>query len=785
MSRLLSQNSRFKRFLSWLGWPLFILGVYVSLALLYRSMGWGLKVSYRDGVWSFAEPLPQGGEQRLAVTVYVPERLFMPLPRLDSPPPQAITFDFNAINLQKPYTLRADLEPDWVVQWVDETGKPTKPEWFFVPGRELPDAETLYLKPVVGIRGGEHIRFDIQLEPAMPNQQVGAIEMVVEEPFQAIHRRLLFLFFGEFAAIISVAIFVSGSLWQYSQTKRNEIIQQKQKELQEIAELSYKNLIVAIDKLIYLNKSKLDKVLQPFYQDIIRQIKTQPWELAFIRDFDELLLKRELIRFNELLNIIASFQKILHNEFKINKKSEKQIISGRKTDNITRTNNIKVSTIDWEKVTNLYRNPQNINSFSWNIIETLWKEFDIEARELIAELLIRFVTHHPTEKDKIKEKIGKNHDSRRLCHNYRISITFCELSTHLQYRWLYRPIIALNLSQNIRNWLEDRENSFYPGRAEMESEKTIKQSYYFTEHLRGIIDEPKGMVWIQTAPGSGRTALSLHLAYQAWEKRLFPVRLTWDPTETGPIAPALITAMAQAAAGEWLKVLPIYPAALLDLTSSRQQEVMQFLPWALGHRDGLSAILEKGRHTPVLDDLQIERGEEEWQRQMRVLQNRLRRFLADAPTPSPPTPLQLREWLGLRPAGLKGTHVILELSRPLAESAYNELRSLAAALAEEEVYLRVIALNVPKPYLPVVALRWTVEDLKAMLQAREVDRLFAPPALPQALDKLVAASHGLPRTLMMLGQLAITAHVERKPQERYLDEEDVEEAIKRYQSLFS
>lgn len=314
MSRLLSQNSRFKRFLSWLGWPFLILGVYVLLALLYRSAGWGLKVPYRDGVWSFSEPLPQGGEQRLAVTVYAPERLFMPLPRLDSPPLQAITFDFDAIDLQKPYTLRADLEPDWVVQWVDETGKPIKPEWFFVPGRELPDAETLYLKPVVGIRDGERIGFDIQLEPAMPNQQVGAIELVVEEPFQAIRRRLLFLFFGEFPAIISVAIFLSGSLLQYLQTRKNEIIQQKHKELQKIIELSHKNLVDAIEKLVYLNENKWNEVLQSFYQDIIRQIKTQSWELAFIRNFDELFLKRELIRFNELLNIIVSFQEILRKE---------------------------------------------------------------------------------------------------------------------------------------------------------------------------------------------------------------------------------------------------------------------------------------------------------------------------------------------------------------------------------------------------------------------------------------------------------------------------------------
>lgn len=786
MFRLPSQNSKFKRFVSWLGWPFFILGVYVLLALLYRSAGWGLKVSYRDGVWSFSEPLPQGGEQRLAVTVYVPERLFMPLPWLDSPPPQAITFDFNAINLQKPYTLRADLEPDWMVQWVDETGKPTQPKWSFVPGRELPDAETLYLKPAVGIRGGEHIRFDIQLEPAIPKQG-GMIELVVEEPFQAVRRRFLFLLFGEFATFIGVAIFVSGSLWQYSQTKRNEIIQQKQKELQEIIELSHKNLVDAIEKLIYLNesknKSKWNEFLQSSYQDIIRQIKTKPWELTFIRNFDELLLKCELIRFNELLDVVKSFQEILRKEIQINQRSEKQIISEEKANNITQTNDIKIDTIDWEEVANLYRNSQTINQFPWNIVDTLWKEFDIEARELIAELLIRFTTHHPTEKDKIKEKLEETHNSRRICHHPRILEKFGELTTPLQYRWLYRPIIAPNLSQNIQNWLECRKNSFYPSRAEMESEETIKQSYYFTEHLKAIIEEPKGMVWIQAEPSSGRTALSLYLAYQAWDKRFFPVRLTWDPTETGPLAPVVMTAMAQAAAGEWLKVLPVYPAALLDLLSSRQQEVMQFLQWALGHRDSLSAILEKGRYTPEPGGPEVERGEER-QRRMRVLQNRLQRFLADAPTPSSPTPLQLREWLGLRPAGLEGTCVILELPRPLAESAYDEVWSLAAALAEEKVYLRVIAPNVPKPLIPVVALRWTEDDLKAMLLAREVDRLFAP-SDSKALDKLVAASHGLPRTMMILGQLAITAHVERKSRERYLDEEDVEEAIKRYNSLVS
>ncbi|MDW8268312.1 MAG: hypothetical protein RMN24_04015 [Anaerolineae bacterium] len=793
MSRLPSPNSISKRFRAWLGfwWPFVFLLLYILVASCYRSMGWGLRTSYREVAWSFSEPLPQGGEQRLVVQVHVPQHLFMPLPRFDSPPIQGVTFDFGVDNLQRPYTLTARLEPDWMWQWVDEAGKRSEAEWSFDRGREPPATETLYLKPVAELQGGERIRLDVALEPMMSNHQGGTIELVVEGAYQAIIRRFLFLFCGEFATFLGIIIFLTGSLWQYSQSKKREIIQQKQKELQDIIELSYKNLVDAIEKIVYLDKNEWNKTLQSFYQDIVRQIKTQSWELAFIYDFEKLLLKQKITRFNELLNIIVSFQTILKYETEINQKSEKQIISEKKMNNVTQINNTEYANmINWEIVTKLYYNPQNIDlSTLKNIIKTIWEKFDIEAREIVVELLMRFINHNKEKEEEIKNFLEETHNIRRIGHHFRIRKIFNELTNILRYEWLYHPIQVPNLSQNIRQWLGDRDVVFYPGCAEMESKETIERCYYFPARLKWLIEEPKGTVWIQMEKGGGRTALGLYLAYQAWERRFFPVRLTWNLAHqegNGPIAPVLMTAMAQAAAGEWLKVLPNHPAALLDLPSFQQREVMSFLLWALGHRDALSTVLEEGRYTPMSRDQQTEKGEE-WQRQMRVLQNRLQHFLPDEPISSSPTPLQLREWLGLRPAGLEGTCVIMELQQPIGANTQEvsaELLGLAAELAQEGVALRVIAWHAPGSFFPAIPLRWTKEELKAMLIARDADRLFAPSALPQALDRLAEASDGLPRKMMILGQLAITAHLERESQNPYLDEEDVEEAIERYNRLF-
>jgi hypothetical protein len=728
------------------------------MALLYRSMGWGLEPTYWEADWVFSEPLAQGGEQRIEVRAHVPERLFMPLPWFDSPPPQAVTFDFGAVNVQGAYTLTALLQPDWMLQWVDEAGEPIRAEWSFAPNRKLPDAETVYLKPVAGLQGGERIRLDLVLDPAMAQLEKEAQELVIERPHQAIGRRFLLLFFGEFGLFLSVIIFLTGTLWKYLQDKQKEENQQEQKKLQEILDLSNNNLLNAIEKLMQFDKSRWNNSIYSLYQNIIKNIQILPWELSFLQKIDQLILEDEKIKVGELLKTAAAF----YREIEPKEKSK---------------------TVNWEAVNICYHDPEVNFDTLWETVEKFWDKFDIEARELIVELLMLFIARHSDKKQDIRDNLEKDKTIRRICHHGRIKEIFGELTAPIQYRWYHDPISVPNLPGHIPNWLGDRKAVFYPGRAEMESE--INNYYYLPDRLRSVI-EPEGTLWIQIEEGGGRTALGIYLAYQAGERKFFPVRLTWPPAnriETGPAEPTLMTAMARAAAGEWLKVLPQHPAALLDLPSSHQKEMMRFLLWAVGHREALSFVLEKERHTSSHGQV-AEAERKKWQHQMRVLQSRLQ-ILSTEPTLSPPTSMQLLKWLGLRPAGLQGTCVIIELQRPLdesIESASDEILSLAAELARERVSFQVLALNVPKSFFPAIPLRWTVEELKAMLKLRQAEQLFAPPAFAQALEKLATASQGLPRTMMILGQLAIQTHIEREPQKPYLDEEDIEEAIRQYES---
>lgn len=289
---------------------IFLIG-YVISALLFRSSGWGIPTGQSEQRIIFVEDWLQGDLQRLEVQARVPERLFMPLPWLDSPPLQTVTFDFVAINLQRPYTLTARLAPSWLWQVVDSNGTPVSLRWTFGPGAKRPDSLTVYLKPIGGIQNWTRLQLELILEPPMENRgkpiEKRTMEFVIESKFRAFFRRFLLVCLGGLTIFLSIFAILLNAFWQYFQ----QIQRQYQEKIQKI--IIDNDLLNATENIIQINKNKLNVTNRLLYKEAINRIQTMPWELAFLRVIDKFILTNDIFNIEKLLNELAKFQEIQQN----------------------------------------------------------------------------------------------------------------------------------------------------------------------------------------------------------------------------------------------------------------------------------------------------------------------------------------------------------------------------------------------------------------------------------------------------------------------------------------
>jgi hypothetical protein len=717
-------------------WPLTLLFIYLVFALLYRSTGLGLRVPYREHRVSFYEMLPNGEERRIDINVHFPEYIFTSLPWFDSPQPQMITFSVaNIKNVQGLHKIVISSDKPWLIQVIEENKNIALLEWLLNTDEKSLNSLIIHIKHNNTIINQNWLYLNIDIDPKFRYKSGELLQIAFECEFCATVRRFFLLFFGEFTILLSAI----GLFYQYYLYRQDQVKQQIKAKLQEIIDLIKSDLISAIINLMQIDVNRLDKLLQTTYNDIKERISNLSWEIELLRRIDSILLKDERMKMNELLNLLANFYNQIHN-----KESQNE-------------------NVDWRKVAEIYSNDSFLVLDNvWPIVESIWERFDIDARELVVDILIHLVEKKPEEKASIRDKL-MNNSLRRLGHHPRIKEWFGDITSPPSYPWLHRPVSAPSLADTIEQWLNGRENPFYPGRAEMESVDRIKGAYYLPAWLRPLVDEP-GSYWLYGGEGSGRTALSLYLAYQAGEHRWFPVRLSWSATHPSAgqtVVADLQMAIMQALAAHWLDILPSHPTAVLDLPSAHQQQVITMLRWAVG--DDATLIFGLRKATP----------EEALEKPIQVLESRIQVFKSEGfPYRSAPVP---SEWFRLRPAGLEATCVIIEVEDNLPPAACRHLLAFAGELAAEQVYLRFIALH--EPPFPAVPLRWSSADLEAILDQRQADRLFFPRAVAAIRRKLAITANGRPRAMMALGQQAIKIHVERAPEDPYLHEDDIAAAI--------
>lgn len=516
------------------------------------------------------------------------------------------------------------------------------------------------------------------------------------------------------------------------------------------------DLIEGVVSWSRLDVSAWDGDLQQEYAQIPDRFWRQPWEEAFLRRIDALLLVDDRGPVGELLKIMS------------------EIIENHHEKRENRT--------DWSKINRIYAKNIN-NSEDINIEEILkeinkiWDLFDIEARELIACLLDLIID--AKNKEAVAQFLAETKKRRRLGLHPLIKKHFPGVYVLPEYRWPFFLVLPPPLPPDIKQWLRDgpglETSPFYPGIAEFE--QSIRQRYHRPANVDFLRDQTS--LWIRSARGAGRTALARYLCEDAIENgKSAAVHLSWAQPDcySGKGEWDMIETIAEAMAQMWVRLLRHNPEAFLDLPSAQQRGVALLLRHAIGAIDEIG--LAVGSEGGAIDEIGLAVGAERGTRQKQLLWARLRMFLDEMPVSPPATAASYKEMCALRPAGLQATYVIIEFQEPVPENCARALIHLAMEMCLRQVFMKIIALQAPAATIPSWELQWTPAELEKMLR-KGAENLFHP----DLLQFLTHSADGSPRKLMELGQLALSQHIRREPENNNIEQEDIELAILRYQQL--
>jgi hypothetical protein len=288
---------------------------------------------------------------------------------------------------------------------------------------------------------------------------------------------------------------------------------------------------------------------------------------------------------------------------------------------------------------------------------------------------------------------------------------------------------------------------------------------------------------ITAAEGQDRlvTGMMLQRTYEeTFQQGILPVWLTLPLNEvwTRSLEDDLLRVITHVIGEACIRLVALNPDALLDLPAADLAILAEHMVWSAGSQAALNLWL---RQEQVLEDAAT------------MLARRIEHALGATKPPDSPSRDRLLTWLHVRPARLQRTCIFVDC-RPTAENAGHAQAETLARMADELLSTGVILklllaapLGLPAGQIDVVPLAWSDSALGATLSARlqqsapdarfmRFGQLFGPGRTDEPENRLVAAAGGSLSRLLALGRATLERHARLRPDEAYLDLDELAEA---------
>jgi hypothetical protein len=271
-------------------------------------------------------------------------------------------------------------------------------------------------------------------------------------------------------------------------------------------------------------------------------------------------------------------------------------------------------------------------------------------------------------------------------------------------------------------------------------------------------------------------------------RRIFPILV--PPQLVSPLQVSLTT-LVHSAARTWLEILPLCPDALLDLSYSVQQALIELLCWSVGSKDTVINLIERNRLNSENDVA------------VRLLIRKIAEFDSQYPLAQGPQDVVLLSWLKIRPPDLKQTFLILPvevIQKSELLRWFEMIDSLIPTLYLNDIIIKVLAPNLQSISLSIrrIELSWSGElegqlnrslrgqfdaamdpKEKLMGKALRFHELFGPGITEEeTTGMLISASNQSLSRMLGLGNRLFQKHCEQVKPEMYLYLDELDDILK-------
>lgn len=433
-------------------------------------------------------------------------------------------------------------------------------------------------------------------------------------------------------------------------------------------------------------------------------------------------------------------------------------------------------------------------SLTFKLIK-LWDKFDVDVKDLIITVLAQFPGKNALaalpkadlqslSDDVSEQKLFDLANRRRLLRSEEIRKLFTQIDVH--------PVSHFSARGQIQNYEGDSPKTLvWLKRNDLAANPFGFDPMLYPLYPPGVARPDEWDIFLKAPPC---------IAVCPTAEDVYPLAalLRDDFLSTEPVFPILIhlqrenflqaplVTLAHAAARTWLEILPLSPDALLDLPLVSQQNLLELLCWSAGAKEALIQILQQNG---LMDDSSGE-----------VLKRKISSFESYIMPTSVPQDQFLLNWLGIRPAGLDFTCVILCLNgaiHPLVHVWCDHFGSLTHSLFQKKIIAKVIAAPSAIVTLPLskMELSWSHQQLKNSLVGQfdlamhpeekksgkfvRFYELFGPGENEDVItEKLILASSFSLARMLTLGNRLLQKHCNVPVPERYFDPDNFEVILK-------